>query len=251
MVHEEPRREGWQYRCSDSLQKTGSLTTNFLASVGDYLLWYGKSKPKTKFRSLYLTKTPGETGATQFKYELLDDISIAEVGFERVNQLPLDKAVSHDNITSQGNVPYEYVHRGKPYLKGYKPSPKNLARVDRAGRFIVLGQTPRYIRKLSDFGVFAINELWDDLSISGFADPKVYVVQTATSAIQRCILMTTDPGDLVLDLTCGSGTTAYVAGQWGRRWITLDTSRVALALARARIIGARYPYYLLAEPRNR
>jgi adenine-specific DNA-methyltransferase len=231
-------------------KKTGGLTTNFLSSIGDYLLWYGKSKPATKFRSLYLQKTPGGAGATQFKYELLDEGSIAEVGFERVNQLPPDRAISHDNITSQGNVPYEYVHRGKSYVKGYKPSPKNLARVDRAGRFIALGQTPRYIRKLSDFGVFAINELWDDLSISGFADPKVYVVQTATAAVQRCILMTTDPGDLVLDPTCGSGTTAYVAEQWGRRWITIDTSRVALALARVRIMGARYQYYLIADSRD-
>ncbi|QDV90776.1 Modification methylase DpnIIB [Phycisphaerae bacterium RAS2] len=231
-------------------KKTGGLTTNYLASIGDYLLWYGKSKSATKFRPLYLQKTPGSTGATQFKYELLDDGSIVEVGFDRVSELPPEKAVSHDNITSQGNVPYEYMHRGKLYVKGYKPSPKNLARVDRAGRFIVLGQTPRYIRKLSDFGVFAINEFWDDLSISGFADPKVYVVQTATSAIQRCILMTTDPGDLVLDPTCGSGTTAFVAEQWGRRWITIDTSRVALALARARIMGARYSYYLLADSRD-
>ncbi|MEJ7667916.1 MAG: site-specific DNA-methyltransferase [Casimicrobiaceae bacterium] len=231
-------------------KKTGGLATNFLASIGDYLLWYGKSKPATKFRSLYLPKTPGSTGATQFKYELLDDGSIAEVGFERVNLLPPDSAVSHDNMTSQGNVPYEYVHRGKPYVKGYKPSAKNLARVDRAGRFVTLGQTPRYIRKLSDFGVFAINEFWDDLSISGFADPKVFVVQTATAAVQRCVLMATDPGDLVLDPTCGSGTTAYVAEQWGRRWITIDTSRVALALARARIMGARYPFYLLADSRE-
>lgn len=231
-------------------KKTGGLTTNFLSSIGDYLLWYGKSKPSTKFRSLYLQKTPGGAGATQFKYELRDDGTIEEVGFDRVNQLPADKAVSHDNITSQGNAPYEYVYHGKAYTKGYKPSAQNLARVDRAGRFIALGQTPRYLRKLSDFSVFAINELWDDLSISGFADPKVYVVQTATAAVQRCILMATDPGDLVLDPTCGSGTTATVAEQWGRRWITIDTSRVALALARARIMGARYPFYLLADSRE-
>ncbi len=84
----------------------------------------------------------------------------------------------------------------------------------------------------------------------GFADDKIYVVQTVTKVIERCILMATDPGDLVLDPTCGSGTTAYVAEQWGRRWITIDTSRVALALARARIMGARYPYYLLADTRE-
>ena len=88
------------------------------------------------------------------------------------------------------------------------------------------------------------------LRLAGFRPRKVYVVQTNRKVIQRCILMTTDPGDLVLDPTCGSGTTAYVAEQWGRRWITIDTSRVALALARARIMGARYPFYLLADSRE-
>ena len=101
---------------------------------------------------------------------------------------------------------------------------------------------------MDDFSVFPIHNVWMDIGgVQSRTDPKVYVVQTATEAVQRCILMTTDPGDLVLDPTCGSGTTAYVAEQWGRRWITIDTSRVALALARARVMGARYPYYLLAD----
>jgi adenine-specific DNA-methyltransferase len=228
-------------------KKTGGLTTNFLASVGDYILWYSKDKSHCKFRSLYRPKEPGEEGATQFKYILNDGGKLEEVSFDDARKLSPNELLSHDNITSQGNIPYPYEHRGKTYLKGYKPSKDNLPRVDRAGRLLVLGNTPRYLRKLSDFGVFAINEFWGDLSISGFADPKVYVVQTSVSAIQRCLLMATDPGDLVLDPTCGSGTTAYVAEQWGRRWITIDTSRVALALARARIMGARYPYYLLAD----
>src|SRR4030095_16837994 len=95
---------------------------------------------------------------------------------------------------------------------------------------------------------FPTTNIWDDIGgIQSRSDPKVYVVQTSTTAVQRCILMTTDPGDLVLDPTCGSGTTAYVAEQWGRRWITVDTSRVALALARTRLMAARYPYYLLAD----
>jgi adenine-specific DNA-methyltransferase len=112
---------------------------------------------------------------------------------------------------------------------------------------IFIGNTLRYVRFLNDFRIFPYSNLWTDTTTSGFADPKVYVVQTNRSVIERCILMTTDPGDLVLDPTCGSGTTTYVAEQWGRRWITIDTSRVALALARARIMGARYPYYLLAD----
>jgi adenine-specific DNA-methyltransferase len=116
-----------------------------------------------------------------------------------------------------------------------------------AGRLFVIGKTIRYIRYLDDFGVFPLNNLWNDTVTSGFADKKTYIVQTAPTIIERCLLMTTDPGDLVLDPTCGGGTTAYVAEHWGRRWITIDTSRVALALARTRLMSARYPYYLLAD----
>ena len=121
-----------------------------------------------------------------------------------------------------------------------------------AGRVLKAGQTIRFKKYFDDFGCLSFTNLWDDVGggIQSRNDPKVYVVQTSTSIIQRCILMATNPGDLVLDPTCGSGTTAYVAEQWGRRWITIDTSRVALALARARIMGARYPYYLLADSRD-
>jgi adenine-specific DNA-methyltransferase len=112
---------------------------------------------------------------------------------------------------------------------------------------MAVGNTLRYVRYFADFPLFPLNNLWDDTTTSGFADPKAYVVQTNTKIIERCVLMTTDPGDLVLDPTCGSGTTAYVAEQWGRRWITIDTSRVALALARTRLMCARFPYYLLAD----
>ena len=108
----------------------------------------------------------------------------------------------------------------------------------------------QYVRNLDDFAVIQVSQLWGDTGTGSFTDDKLYVVQTGTKTIQRCILMATDPGDLVLDPTCGSGTTATVAEQWGRRWITIDTSRVALALARARIMGARYSYYLLADSRD-
>jgi adenine-specific DNA-methyltransferase len=109
------------------------------------------------------------------------------------------------------------------------------------------GNTLSYLRFIDDFPVYPLNNSWDDTVTAGFASDKLYVVQTNAKVIERCILMTTDPGDLALDPTCGSGTTAYVAEQWGRRWITIDTSRVALALARARVMGARYSYYLLAD----
>jgi len=120
----------------------------------------------------------------------------------------------------------------------------------RAGRVFLVGNTLRYLRFLSDYPVYPLNNSWNDTGIAGYASEKVYVVQTLAKVIERCVLMTTDPGDLVLDPTCGSGTTAYVAEQWGRRWTTIDTSRVALALARARIMGARYPYYLLADSKE-
>ena len=110
------------------------------------------------------------------------------------------------------------------------------------------GRSVRYVRFMDDFAVFPRTNVWMDVGgVQSRTDPKVYVVQTSTEAVKRCILMTTDPGDLVLDPTCGSGTTAYVAEQWGRRWITIDTSRVAIALARSRLMGARYRYYLLAD----
>jgi adenine-specific DNA-methyltransferase len=113
---------------------------------------------------------------------------------------------------------------------------------------MVAGNSLRYVRYLDDFPVFPLANVWSDIGgVQSRADPKIYVVQTSTTAVQRCVLMTTDPGDLVLDPTCGSGTTAYVAEQWGRRWITIDTSRVALALARTRLMAAKYPYYLLAD----
>src|SRR6202040_618708 len=122
-----------------------------------------------------------------------------------------------------------------------------MGRLKRADRLIGIGNTLSYVRFIDDFPCIPIGSQWLDTMTAGFASDKAYVVQTNPSVIQRCILMTTDPGDIVLDPTCGSGTTAYVAEQWGRRWITIDTSRVALALARARIMGARYPFYLLAD----
>jgi adenine-specific DNA-methyltransferase len=122
-----------------------------------------------------------------------------------------------------------------------------MGRLQLADRFLVLGNSLRYVRFLDDFPVFPVTNLWDDTGTSGFADKKTYVVQTNFEVVQRCLLMTTDAGDLVLDPTCGSGTTAFVAEQWGRRWITIDTSRVALALARTRLMTAKYPYYLLAD----
>ena len=161
---------------------------------------------------------------------------------------------AHGDITSQRPVQgadvreFEYEGKVFPVRKGtFKTNQIGLKRLSNSKRMIFIGNTMRYVRFLEDFKIFPYSNLWSDTVTSGFADPKIYVVQTNRAVIERCILMATDPGDLVLDPTCGSGTTAYAAEQWGRRWITIDTSRVAIALARSRLMGARYPYFLLAD----
>ena len=231
-------------------RKTGGLTANFIPTIGDYLLWYSKDKSITKFRRTFKKKNPGNPGATQYRYTLEESGDLTEVVDPvAAHKLGIDLC-THDNLSSQGNPAYEFEFLGRTFRSGFKPSSTNIAKLSRAGRLHAIGNSLRYIRKLSDYDVYEVNHLWEDVGISGFVDPKVYVVQTLPKVVERCILMTTDPGDLVLDPTCGSGTTAYVAEQWGRRWITIDTSRVALALARARIMGARYPYYILADSRD-
>ena len=228
-------------------RKTGGLTANFIPTIGDYLLWYSKDKTAAKFRRAFKQKKPGEPGATQYRFELTEYGSLRELSDPTgASKLGVDLC-THDNLSSQGNPVYEFEYTGQIFKSGFKPSPNNISRLSRAGRLHAIGNSLRYIRKLSDYEVYELNHLWDDVGISGFADPKRYVVQTTPLVVQRCVLMTTDPGDLVLDPTCGSGTTASVAEQWGRRWITIDTSRVALALARARVMGGRYPYHLLAD----
>ena len=240
---------------------TTSQSSIGLASVADYLVWYAKDKESVKYRQLYLPKDPAATGGWALNY--------ARFGFaeyrplttdERSNResLPPDVALYRlDNLTSQGPTPsgtVELSFQGKSYFPGsrnhWKTTSEGLARLSRANRIQASTNSAQYIRFLGDFSIQPITNQWADSTQAGFVGDKIYVVQTVTKVIERCLLMATDPGDLVLDPTCGSGTTAYVAEQWGRRWITIDTSRVALALARARIMGARYPFYLLADSRE-
>jgi adenine-specific DNA-methyltransferase len=172
---------------------------------------------------------------------------------DRSISLPEGKIFRHTSLISSGQSSTDQVFsfQGRSYRSGptnhWKTRLDGLAQLAKAGRISAGNTTIRYKRYLDDFSVLPISDRWESLQIG---TGLIYVVQTATSAIERCLLMTSDPGDLVLDPTCGSGTTAYIAEQWGRRWITIDTSRVALALARARIMGARYPYYLLADSRD-
>ena len=246
--------------------KTSGSTEDYLGQTTDYLLWYSKDKSYVKYRPIYKYKIPGEKGGTN--YNRARDLA----GSSRSLTGPLlnDPRIvsgelqiySLDNLTSQSagrdkgegaaswfGVALEgRVH--KPSLSvRWKTNEQGMARLKSAGRLEATKNRLGYVRYLNDFPAVQVTNRWDDVGASFMAD-KVYVVQTSQTVIQRCILMTTDPGDLVLDPTCGSGTTAYVAEQWGRRWITIDTSRVALALARARIMGARYPYYLLADSRD-
>ena len=233
-----------------AFNKTSGLSSNFLADRFDYLLWYGKNSDCTKFRQPYLTKTRED--GTASTYTWIRDARGDYRGMTKEERsgamIPNGYAVyKADNITSQGNPIVEYEFAGKSYRFRSKTTPGGLSRLDRSDRLHVAKNSLQYVRRLNDFPLIEVSKLWADTGTGSFTDDKVYVVQTGTKAVQRCVLMTTDPGDLVLDPTCGSGTTSYVAEQWGRRWITIDTSRVALALARSRVMGARYPYYLLAD----
>ena len=230
----------------------GASTSGSLAGVNDYLIWYSHDVGRMKYRQLFNDKRSGGAGGGQYTW-------VEESGGRRRKAMKSDQLVESrffrtDQLTSQrpaqGNDLRTFEFQGRSFRPGsgtFKSDETGLRALAAAGRLMAVGNTLTYVRFLDDFPAFPINNLWEDTVTSGFADPKTYVVQTNTKVIERCMLMTTDPGDLVLDPTCGAGTTAYVAEQWGRRWITVDTSRVALALARTRLMAAKFPYYLLAD----
>jgi len=206
------------------VQKTGSLNGDFVQSINDYICWYAKDKTLTKhrFRELYLPRDERD-----------------------------ESDYSPDPLTSSGETPgstFEFFCEGKRFHPGngahWKTNRKGMERLRLANRIVPQKGQIRFKRFWGDFPVKPFSNVWTGV---GGASDMIYAVQTNTKVIERCVLMTTDPGDLVLDPTCGSGTTAYVAEQWGRRWITTDTSRVALALARTRLMTARFPHYLLAD----
>ncbi|MGO9428719.1 site-specific DNA-methyltransferase [Rhodoblastus sp.] len=242
-----------------TFKKTSSAASNYLGGVSDLVLWYARNYPALKYRQLYLPKT--KTADEQYTVLLHPDGStsrMTKAQISGIEALPAGaKRIYPDNLMNQrplgaGDLA-SFDFDGRTFRPGsgkFKTDKDGLQHVASAGRLLPVGNTLRYVRHLDDFPVAPINNLWDDTITSGFADPRVYVVQTGTRIIERCLLMATDPGDLVIDPTCGSGSTAYVAEQWGRRWITVDTSRVALALARTRLMSARYPWYLLTDSRE-
>lgn len=240
---------------------TGGQSASDLGNIFNYLIWYAKSKPSLKYRQLFQEKELREGGGWAHSRAELPDTSRQNLGVPEVKaRLERGEAVrpySLDGITSQGSTASgssEFLFEGRKFSCGHnahwKTSLAGMPRLVKANRVESSTNSIRYVRFLDDFSIQPITNLWDDTNRPGYIDAKTYVVQTSAKVIERCILMSTDPGDLVLDPTCGSGTTAFVSEQWGRRWMTIDTSRVALALARARIMGARYPYYLLADSRN-
>lgn len=241
------------------VRKTTGKGGGLLDVTADFVLWFAKNKETAKYRQLFEKRRWQEDANVRF-VQLPDGIrrNLTKDELAETKDLPKGSRLFRPNpLTSsrpaqKGDV-QEFPFQGKSYNpRGgtFKTNLSGLANLNKADRLIGIGNSLTFLRYFDDFPYKAHNDIWDDTRQSGFGDDKIYVVQTPARAIERCILMVTDPGDLVLDPTCGSGTTAYVAEQWGRRWITIDTSRVSLALARARIMGARYPYYLLADSRE-
>lgn len=240
---------------------TSFQADNVLANIVNIILWYAKDKRLIKCRQLFGSKQLGTEKSQEYKWALLPNgITRTLTKEEKAGFIKLPsgtKVWRHGPLTSQGfseKGSQSFKFRGKHYSIGnnqhWKTSHDGLHKLDRAGLLLSRKNSLSYFMFLEDFPITPITNIWMDTKWGFDASEKVYIVQTNTKVVQRCLLMATDPGDLVLDPTCGSGTTAYVAEQWGRRWITIDTSRVALALARARIMGARYPYYLLADSRE-
>jgi len=240
--------------------KTAGQTDALLPSLFDTLLWYARDANAVKFRRLYRSKGVGFDEIGQYYLIQQPDgtrrrMTDAEISSGNVSSLGVpfrSSDISSNKPYSLGRIPFDFEGRSftPPDGRFWTHSPEGRERFKKADRLIASGKSVRFVGFLKDDPISTISNQWTDTGVSGFAVEKVYVVQTSPKLIERCILMTTDPGDLVLDPTCGSGTTSFVAEQWGRRWITIDTSRVALALARARIMGARYPFYLLADLRE-
>jgi adenine-specific DNA-methyltransferase len=230
---------------------TSGLGSALIPSRVSYLLWYAKNKKQVKFKQLYGGKSREDGTADTYSWLMFPDGS--HRGMKATEKrgevsLPEDARIyKPDNITSQGNPIIEFTYAGKKVAAPYKPSRLGLERLAIAGRIHVARDSFQYVRFLDDFEAIPLGNMWTDTQTGSFTEEKLYVVYTNTKVIERCILLTSDPGDLVLDPTCGSGTSAYCAEKWGRRWITIDTSRVALAITRQRLMTATFPYFILAD----
>jgi len=238
--------------------KTTGATSSRLPTVSDFLIWYGKDKPSLKYRELFEPQPAIESASE--RYVCVEtaagdviDLTVAQ----KLGKVPLPegRVLRLRSTDSQGATPDSknaVVFAGKPYYppdgRHWSVTAAGVQKAVDAGRCYAVGKTLRWKSYHDEFPFRPVNNNWSDMSVSGFNDARLYVVQTLPAVIERCVLMTTDPGDLVLDPTCGAGTTAHVAEQWGRRWITIDTSRVPLALARQRLLTATFDYYELKDP---
>jgi len=236
-----------------TVRKTSPLGAQGLPNISDFILWYAKDKTQMKFRQIYTAKSFGE-GSMYTNIELVDGSRRKMTQEERddPSSIPKDsRPYTLDNLLSAGYTPtctYSFEFEGKtilPKSRSWKTNYTGMMNLIANKRIMMPSNTPRYVRYFDDLPVQALDNLWNDTG--GVSDLK-YVVQTANKVVQRCVLMTTDPGDLVIDPTCGSGTTAAVCEQWGRRWVTMDTSRVALAIARERLLTSKFDFFELSEP---
>jgi adenine-specific DNA-methyltransferase len=238
-----------------SFLKTGAQTDQGIATVLDYILWYSKSRENVRIHPILIPKPLSSDISDQYPF-VSDNKGIIRrlTDEEKFNPILIDKnlrlcqlqPLHSQHFSETRSVSFEF--QGKlfvpPFNRQWATSLDGLNKLSIAERLIISGNTLRYLRYYDEFAFSPLSNCWIDTATF---ESRSYIVQTTLKVIERCLLMTTDPGDLVLDPTCGSGTTAYVAEQWGRRWITIDTSRVALALARTRLMAARYPYYILAD----
>ena len=234
--------------------KTTGKGGALLDTINDYLLWYSKARDAVKYRQLYSLRS-AKTLAQGYTW-----IEEPTGRRRRLSKAELDNPsidgrrfipASLNSSSGGDTTRFEFELGGetfRPAANAYwKTNAAGMKKLREAGRLLGIANTMTFVRFDDDFPVVALSNWWGDTKESTFAVDKIYVVQTYTKVIERCLLMATDPGDLVLDPTCGSGTTAVVSELWGRRWITCDTSRVSLALARSRLMGARFPYYALAD----
>ncbi len=245
-----------------SVRKTAGDTTSLLTSQADYILWFARNKTAVKYRPLFLEKDIGEGAGEQYDRiqspsgassrlpsEIGEQRRLLELGWQAFRTADLRR----QGYSRTATVPIEYA--GREHHPGaarqWKTNVGGLSRLLQSNRLFLVGNTLEYRRYYEDWRVTDLTNIWMDGGGSGFGDSRVYVVQTVARIVQRCMLMTTEPGDLVLDPTCGSGTTAMVAEQWGRRWLTIDTSRVALSIARQRLLTAKFDHYRTAAgPQN-
>lgn len=239
-----------------AFKKTSGFSSTLIDSVYDYLVWYAKDISEVKYRQLFLQKEL-PTEDPNFRWlELADGTRRAMTKEERQNPAvipPGSKIFRYDNVTSPGasagDSSFEF--RGEVFTPGanlhWKTTLKGMQGLAERKRIEKVGKQLAYVRFFEDFPFRPVQTIWDDTTTGGFGDTRYYVVQTTLKTITRCVLMTTDPGDLVFDPTCGGGTTAVASEQWGRRWITCDTSRVAIALTRQRLMTSKFDYFSLAH----